>query len=50
MYFMPLNGTLKHSQDGAFYVVCILPQLKNFFQLFVVKQIWILGLPWWSSG
>ena len=30
MYFMPLNGTLKHSQDGAFYVVCILPQLKNF--------------------
>ena len=31
MYFLPLNGTLKHSQDGAFYVVCSLPQLKKFF-------------------
>ena len=35
MYFMPLNGTLEHSQDGVFYVVCISPQLKKFFSSYL---------------
>ena len=30
MYLTLLNSALKNGQDGKFYVMCILPQFKNF--------------------
>ena len=29
MHLMPLNSTLKTEQNGKFYVMCILPELKR---------------------
>lgn len=29
MYLMPLNGTVKNSYSGKFYVACILPLSKK---------------------
>ena len=35
IYLTLLKCTLKNGQDGRFYVMCILPQLKEFFKKLV---------------
>lgn len=33
MYLIPVNCTLKNSQDGKFYIMCFLQQLKTYTKL-----------------